>query len=218
MREISLEFNNYFIIEVNNKSELKEIKKNWSKILNIGREDKNRIIKSIKKNRNRVIKNWITIDEKKIIAVMEGHDEDIITAFKLILFENKKQRNEFLYDYLCNYLDQKFAENNYCDFKDNKCKAKRNTGVEVGCCRQYKNKIVGLFRKNNLITCEYLECRKCTAKCITCKMFTCDVIKEKFTVDNMILMKTFFNMIQRLIIMTSFFKTREEILRKINLF
>ena len=55
--------------------------------------------------------------------------------------EVKKERIEFIYNAVCNYLDEEFVKNNYCEFKNDICKAKRNCkgNVTMGCCHKFKN-------------------------------------------------------------------------------
>ena len=69
--------------------------------------------------------------------------------------------------------------------------------------------------------CEYQKDKCCIAKCITCKMYMCDTLKKKgykYTTSNVILIKRYFNPLQQLIIITSFFKTKEKIMKSLMFF
>ena len=117
-----------------------------------------------------------------------------VEALKSILLDNKIAMYEYIYDTVCDYLDSNFYGKNLCDFKDNKCGAKVNTTSNVGCCRHYKNRILGPFN-NKLIKCEYLQNYRCSAKCLPCKLFTCDYLEKKgikFKIKDIFLLDTFF--------------------------
>ena len=101
-----------------------------------------------------------------------------------------------IYDTVCDYLDSYFYGKNLCDFQDNKCGEKRNTSSTTGCCHHFKYKALGPLSK--LVLCEYLnkESYTCNAKCISCKLFTCDYLKSKevqFKIKDILLLDTFFN-------------------------
>ena len=87
-------------------------------------------------------------------------------------------------------------------------KSKRNT---MGCCYHF-NKI-GIFGKINL--CENLRDRACTIKCISCKLFTCDYINKKYRIKDIFLLDYFFNPIQKLVIKSNCFNTKEQIMKKL---
>lgn len=138
---------------------------------------------------------------------------DLIDSTKLEMYRSKKQRYNYIYDKACAKLDYEFQTKNLCDFKDNKCIEKRRTNVICGCCRHYRN----LFSKK-LIKCKYLKNKKCTAKCITCKMFTCDTLQKqgiKFRIRDFYLLNYYLNPMQKLIIKASYFTTKDKILRRL---
>ena len=73
--------------------------------------------------------------------------------------------------------------------KNDKCIAKKDTNCTMGCCHHYKNKYFGLLYEKDLHLCEYQKNKRCTAKCITCKMYMCDTLKKKgynFNINNVI--------------------------------
>ena len=124
-------------------------------------------------------------------------------------------------DEICFYLDHVCINNNLCEFKNDKCFAKRNTNVTMGCCHHYPNKKFGLFYQKQMIPCEYLSEKGCTTKAIGCKLFMCDEIHKegyKFTVYNVLLIRYFFNVVQKFIIKTGVFDTKENIIKRLMLF
>ena len=113
--------------------------------------------------------------------------------------------------------DEEFEKNNYCDFKDDICKAKRNCKEKttMGCCHKFKNRIL---MSGGLQECPYLINKRCATQCITCKLFTCDAINVKFKLRDIPLIQYFFNPIQKLIVKISFFTKKEEIIKKLVFF
>ena len=100
------------------------------------------------------------------------------------IFKNNKTRLHYedVYDKVCKFLDIEFYEKNVCDFKNNQCGEKRGTSSLVGCCRPYKNKLIGPLLPasiNRVEACKYLENKNCEAECIACKLFTCDYLRRK---------------------------------------
>lgn len=146
------------------------------------------------------------------------YDPFVQSSVNLINKKGKKERLNFLYDSICNYLDNIVVKNNVCEFKNDKCLAKRNTNCTMGCCHHFKNKYFGILYETKLHLCEYQKNKSCTTKCITCKMFMCDTVKKKgydFTTRNVILIKRYFNLPQKLIILTSFFTPKEKIMKRL---
>lgn len=146
---------------------------------------------------------------------------NFIYSLNAIFKKDKKERYSYIYDIVCESLDKCFAEHNLCDFKNDKCAEKRHTAVNVGCCRHYKNKILGPLLKHNFVQCEYLINKKCSIKCISCKLFTCDYLKKQgiqFKIKDIFLLDTFFNPIQKYIIKTSVFTPKEHIIKRLLFF
>ena len=148
--------------------------------------------------------------------------EDIINCFRAILIEDKQKRYEFIYDTACNYLDKQFVTNNLCDFKNNQCIAnrKRCTNHEnMGCCYSFKYANFFDFRLvKDVRICKYMGNKTCLTKNITCKLYTCQYLKDKnvrFDSHKILILECFFNKKQHWIIQSNFFKSREEILNKL---
>lgn len=175
-----------------------------------------------------------TINNKKIGKVNENYkfigylmnynenDElqnDFISALNAIFYKNKKERYNYIYDTVCDYLDNFFYGENLCDFKNNQCGEKCGTSSYIGCCHHYKNKLLGPLLSNNLTPCEYLkEDYTCGAECIGCKLFTCDYLRKKgvkFNIKDIFLLDVFFNTLQKYYIKTMVFTPKEKIIKKL---
>ena len=106
-----------------------------------------KVIKRIIKVKSKCINKNITIgikqNEKVIVGAIDNYHEDIpehksiLIAINAILYGVLKQRYEYLYDEICEYLDNQFITNNYCDFKNDQCIANRKSKFMnniMGCC------------------------------------------------------------------------------------
>lgn len=145
----------------------------------------------------------------------------IFTAIKAVQIDDKKERCNFLYYEICFFLDQVCISNNLCEFKNNKCFVKQNSDVTMGCCHHYPNKKLGIFYQHKMIPCEYLGDRGCTTKAIGCKLYMCPEVNKKgykFTVNNVLLIKYFFNFMQKLVIISGIFDTKENIMKRLLMF
>lgn len=119
---------------------------------------------------------------------------------------------------MCEYLDSYFYGKNLCDFKNNKCGEKRNTSSTTGCCHHFKHKALGPFSK--LVLCEYLnsETYTCDAKCLPCKLFTCDYLESKcikFRIKDILLLDVFFNPLQKYFIKYMVYTPKEKIIKRL---
>lgn len=101
------------------------------------------------------------------------------------IFERKKQYEE-IYDKICNYLDEEFKKNNYCDFRSDRCVANRlgkTPEDTMGCCYNFNEK---LFSIKDIRVCEFQENEICKINCIGCKLFSCKYLSKrgvKFNLD-----------------------------------
>ena len=137
--------------------------------------------------------------------------------FDILKMENFREIYSYIYDTICDDLDEKFSQNNYCDFKNDKCIAQRTVKTAhetMGCCYMHTySKIMSM--PIDLGLCRYLQNKKCSQECITCKFFTCKYLKKHdiiFSLEDYEIFKYFFNNKQKRIINESFFKTKEEII------
>ena len=174
---------------------------------------------------NSKIKIGISKDLKTLLGYIINYNEnnknqnDFILAINAIFYNTRYERYNYIYDTVCNYLDNCFCEGNLCDFKNNKCGEKRNTSSVTGCCHHFKNKYLGPLSK--LVLCEYLkEDHTCGAKCISCKLFTCDYLERKgikFKIRDILLLDTFFNPLQKYCIKYMVFNPKEKIIKRLML-
>ncbi len=189
-------------------------KKQYKKILR-----KLLFIKSILNN-----KTEIGIDEngKRILGYLINYDKnnndhrEFIDGISAIFYPTRYERYNYIYDTVCDYLDNNFYGKKLCDFQNNKCVGKRNTSSNVGCCRHFKTKILGPL--SQLVVCEHLNMENytCEAKCISCKLFTCDYLEKKgikFKMKDILLLNTFFNPLQKYFIKYMVFTPKEKIMK-----
>lgn len=162
--------------------------------------------------------------DKNIIAYVINFDEnnlkqnDFISGINAIFYNTRFERYNYIYDTVCDYLDSYFYGKNLCDFQNNKCGEKRNTSSTAGCCHHAKYKILGPFSK--LVLCEYLnkENYTCDAKCLSCKLFTCDYLESKgikFKIKDILLLNVFFNLIQKYCIKYMVFTPKDKIIKRL---
>lgn len=191
----------------------KEYKKMIKKVLHIKALIKLHKIKIGIEEENNEIKLGYVINYDK----NNDKQNEFILAINAIFFKTRYERYNYIYDEVCNYLDSYFYGKNLCDFKDNKCGEKRNTSSTWGCCRHYKIKWLGPFSKFTL--CEHLkEDHTCGAKCLGCKLYTCDYLRGKgikFKMKDILLLDAFFNPLQKYFIKYMVFTPKEKVLRRL---
>ncbi len=181
-------------------------------------------IQTIQKYKKGQINLGINMEGKNIIGCIILPDEksmediSILDILKIAMLEPKRQY-EYIYDTVCQQLDKKFQENNYCEFKDNSCIANRNgytKDCKMGCC--YSFECVGMLNIINRKQCIHLQNKHCDTTCIACKLYTCKYLREKgiyFDCNKILIIDCFLNKKQKEIIQKNFFKTREQILDKL---
>ncbi len=188
-----------------------------------------KILKRLLRIKNVLVKKQIgELEENKIvIGYILNYDKtnklqnDFVLGINAIFFNTRYERYNYIYDTVCDYLDGFFYGKNLCDFKDNKCGEKRsvNSDSYVGCCHHYKIKLFGPLFPKNLTLCEHLkEDHTCDAKCIGCKLFTCDYLEKKgikFKIKDILLLDVFFNPLQKYFIKTMVFTPKEQILKRL---
>ena len=210
------------------KISLKAIKKNQYLLLLIDfnvfeKRNYRRLLKKLLFIRKLIKLNHLEIGikekSKKCIGYLVNYDKsntlhnEFISGINAILYETRYERYNCIYDTVCNDLDSCFYGKNVCDFKDNQCGEKRGTSSHVGCCRHYKFIFFGF----SLHTCKHLtKDYKCGAKCIACKLFTCNYLNKKgikFKINDFLLLKTFFNPIQKVAIKGMLYTPKEKVIK-----
>ena len=145
----------------------------------------------------------------------EKHSNDlniVLRMLDIININKRKEKYNLIYDYACEYLDNEFINNNWCNFKNNMCECNRNKPKEYqtgSCCTRT------LTRE----TCKYFDNSKkrCSIKCLGCKLFVCNYLRKKgikYTSNNVPYLKYFLSLRQKLISNYTFFKTQEDIINK----
>ena len=212
------------LLEVNNK--LKYNLKNEKYIFTIkftnNIKESIKKLKALKKLVKKGVKFGIDYNGKNLLGIIENASKEIELCIKTIFIKNRDKRYEFLYDSICDILDEKWNKTNPCDFKENICVEERNCANHPrknGCCYAFwysKNplKIEGIHQ------CEFLDTEKyCTNKNISCKLFVCPYLKKrrifKINKSKMILIQVFLNRYQKLVLEGNFFVPREEFIEKI---
>ncbi len=245
MKTITKLNNNYYIEFVDNTDKLPIELVNIKNINIINILQKKKIILKIdfnefsKKDYKKILKNLLfqkqvaTLlkknfgsngNENNIVAYIFNFDnnnveqKNFISALNAIFQKNKFERYNYIYDTVCEYLDSYFYGKNLCDFKNNKCGEKRNTSSTTGCCHHFKHKALGPFSK--LVLCEYLnsETYTCDAKCLPCKLFTCDYLESKgikFRIKDILLLDVFFNPLQKYFIKYMVYTPKEKIIKRL---
>lgn len=149
------------------------------------------------------------------------NEQDKAIVNNLLAIDNLKNKYIYIYDFVCEKLDKEFKEKNYCDFQDNMCicqrNSKNNAHNSMGCCYTFENSKLTGFPINTKL-CPFLNNGSCSQSCIACKLHTCSYLKKqniKFSPNDFILIKLFFNRKQKLYIQNAFFKSREEIIDKL---
>ena len=90
----------------------------------------------------------------------------------------------------------------------------------MGCCYTFKYSPNPFAKEllTNVKQCHFLNCKKCSIKSISCKLFTCKSLQKKgikFNSHKILLLDCFFNKKQHLILNKNFFKTKDEIINKL---
>ena len=212
----------FFLIEINSNC----------KMIN-GKFINNKIFKIIKKAKKKNInigfkkinkKSETTCFFANIKTAFTDLDEDISNILLANLHNTLTETYTFIYDKVCDKLDQNFMVNNYCNFNDDKCIANRdsdNIEKDNGCCHSFiRNKNIKAHKSTEELTlCKYLgDNKECQIKCISCKFFVCQYLKDRGVyldiLDNFLL-RAIFNRKQLDVIHINFFKTEEETINKL---
>ena len=136
---------------------------------------------------------------------------DIKNIEEAINFKTREGRYNYIYDTVCNILDDRIINENYCEFKDDVCIRfqKENPSHKNGCCEWARRG-----------KCKYLINSECTMKtCMACKLFTCKFLyKEKGIrqrINDYVLVKYFFNNNQKYILERSFWTPKEIVMKRL---
>lgn len=134
---------------------------------------------------------------------------------------NIRSRYEYIYDTICDYLDNKFTENNYCDFIDDACVVNRGFASKnrcMGCC--YSFSLDFFMNMRNKKVCQYLDLvnKRCITKNISCKLYTCNYLEKKgisFKLQNFTDLNRIFTKNQMRVLKYNCFKTKDAIIDRL---
>ena len=166
--------------------------------------------KKDKKIYDKTKKHLEKINEKEI-------DKKMKIVEKALDIKDIEKRYNYLYDLICDYLDEEFKEKNICEFCDGICKRRRNMiernikkdTYENGCCYSY-------YKKES---CKHLIPGKgCQIKNIGCKIFTCYYLRRnghRYKLNDIYLARYFFNTRQKLYMEYTFFVDKDEIIKEV---
>lgn len=158
-------------------------------------------------------KTWKYLEKKKDSEI----DKKLEVVKKVLDITDKEKRYSYLYDLICDYLDNEFKSKNICDFNCGICKRRKNMIdrnikkqlYENGCCYSYKSGKV----------CKYLVPGKgCSIKNIACKIFTCFYLRKqgyRYRLNDIYLARYFFNRRQKFYIKNTFFEDKDTIMEGI---
>lgn len=181
------------------------------------------LIKLHKLMKNSNFSFGIEINNTSVISCIlndnPNYFKDIITCFNIFFCKNKKEKCEFIYDAVCDYLDNEFSNKKLCQFHEGTCIANRKGSSQFskdGCCYSYNYSFGGLSSR---VPCQHLSNTGCTTKNIACKFNTCFYLRYngiQFKIKDILLLKRFFNLKQLLVVKCNHFKTKEQILDKLS--
>jgi len=161
------------------------------RIIKINSEDNVKFLKRLKWYKSIFYKNtFFKSDDREL--------QDFITALNI---KSRKERINFIYDISCKEIDIYFKNINFCGFKNNKCYAQQYVGCNKynGCCRK----------------CIYQSTKGCTTSNLTCKLFFCSEVKNRYEVPSSDYLKLIplLTRRQKIILKHDYFSHREDVLK-----
>ena len=174
--------------------------------------DDSKFYKNIKKYLNKNIVVHLLYEEDDIIdnSNIEKYPsiKDKIHMIHALNIKDIKLRYSYIYDVVCDYLDYEFKVRNVCGFENGRCLSVRNNSHCPESCN-------GCCYGTNRGLCKNFIDGKCTIKSLSCKLFTCRYLKKqgiRYRINDIDLLKYFFNIKQKYILDTSIFKDKDEII------
>ena len=171
-------------------------------------------------------KNIVSSKDKKIYLKTKAYLEKIKdpkinqkmkVVDKVLSITDKEARYSYLYDLICDYLDNEFKKKNICDFNCGICKRKKELLKKNSQKENYKNGCCYSYIKGK--TCEHLlPDKSCDIKNIACKMFTCFYLRKqghRYRLNNIYLGRYFFNYRQKFYMENTFFVDKDIVMKGI---
>lgn len=162
---------------------------------------------------------------KKVLKVLKKKNIEFDGVFYVEKLDKKKNNNDLMLialldtalnfkitkrlgsavNYACDFLDKENSINNMCDFKDNKCIKHREKNIDksTGCCPSF---------------CKYTECKTCTIKNLSCKLFMCNFLEDRgyyFTPHTIPVLKRHLNFIERFMCFGLLFRTTKQTIKRL---
>lgn len=180
-----------------------------------------KLLKELKKKNKKIRYSGIKYNDYRLIGIINNANQEIIDCIKAIFIDNRDEKYEFIYNTICNQLDQKWINENPCKFENNICICERQykNPRENGCCYAFWYKNLG-SQITGIHQCEHLHpTEHCRNSNITCKLYVCPYLKKhsnfRIKLGELIMVKIFFNKYQKIIIKNNFFIKKEELLKKL---
>lgn len=128
------------------------------------------------------------------------NNKDIEYIIYALNIKKRKKRIEYIYNFACDLIDNKFKGINICGFKNGKCHVQQKTKKNCnGCCRK----------------CLYQSEHGCKTKNLACKLFNCSEVTSRYNVikyeDLKILKLLSFK--NQMIIKSDYFSKYEDVLK-----
>ena len=177
------------------------------KVIDVNKKNAKKIIKQTKKliNEDKIKFNFVEEIDKDL-------KDNLINIEKAINIKDLEKRYSFIYDTVCDYLDNKYFGENLCGFDQN------------GICEYYRKEdpshYNGCCYRDDRSLCEYFdeEHSVCTESGISCKLYSCPILRKKginYKMRDIPLIKYFFNIKQKYYIKYSFFKPKPYVMYKL---
>ena len=180
-----------------------------------------KLLKEKKKKNKKIRYSGIKYNDYRLIGIINNANQEIIDCIKAIFIDNRDEKYEFIYNTICNQLDQKWINENPCKFENNICICERQykNPRENGCCYAFWYKNLG-SQITGIHQCEHLHpTEHCRNSNITCKLYVCPYLKKhsnfRIKLGELIMVKIFFNKYQKIIIKNNFIIKKEELLKKL---
>ena len=169
----------------------------------------------------------ININNDKYISnvktVSKDLDDDISNIVISSIYDTLYDRYQYIYDRVCDKLDENFVVNNFCNFENDVCIANRDSdNIERtnGCCHSFLRNfyVEPAHSTEELTQCKYLQNKRCQIKNISCKFFVCGYLKKRgiyFDILDNFLLRATMTRKQLEVVHINFFKPEEEILNKL---
>lgn len=142
-------------------------------------------------------------------------DDKLEFVLKAISIKNIKERYEYLFDVICDYLDSnELCGIGICHFDNGVCIRRQEMKENKVLVDTYENGCCHSFKKSD---CEYLIPGKgCSIRNIACKIFVCPYLRRKgykYHVNKVYIARYFFNFMQKVYMEYEYFVPKEVVIK-----